>query len=341
MSNGGPAKAGLTPRFRSLAVCGGFAFALTLVAGASAPAAAPTAANAVIEYPLPQSGSLPYHIAKGPDGNLWFTEQTGHRIGRISTAGTITEFALPGGGNPIGIAAGPDGNLWFTEAPPGRIGRIDTSGPIAEFSTGLSAGSSPGDITAGPDGALWFTEDGGKIGRISTAGAISEFALPGGSFTLDGITADADGIWFTEGFPTEVVGRMNVRTQHVTVFPLGPNGGIPDGITAGPDGNMWFTRSSSIDRNTSGGTNTEFALGADRTGAKDMVRGPDDSLWFSDFNDSLIGRITTAGAIREFPVSSGSSPAGIAVGPDGNLWFPNTTAARLGNSCSLLPRLGW
>ena len=35
------------------------------------------------EYPLPNAASLPHRIAKSPDGTMWFTEQTGQRIGRI------------------------------------------------------------------------------------------------------------------------------------------------------------------------------------------------------------------------------------------------------------------
>lgn len=41
---------------------------------------------------------------------LWFTEDTGNRIGRITTGGAITEFATPAGG-PSGIAKGPDGAM--------------------------------------------------------------------------------------------------------------------------------------------------------------------------------------------------------------------------------------
>ena len=52
----------------------------------------------------------------GPDGNLWFTESLGNRIGRITTAGVMTEFPRHRpGSRPSGIVAGPDGNLWFTE----------------------------------------------------------------------------------------------------------------------------------------------------------------------------------------------------------------------------------
>ena len=37
-------------------------------------------------------GSVPKSIAAGPDGNMWFTEAFGNRIGRITPTGTVTEF---------------------------------------------------------------------------------------------------------------------------------------------------------------------------------------------------------------------------------------------------------
>jgi virginiamycin B lyase len=92
----------------------------------------------------------------------------GNRIGRITTAGVITEFALPTAvSNPWGIAAGPDGALWFTQGAD-VIGRITTAGVITEFAL-PTADSSPTGIAVGPDGALWFTQTyGQRIGRITT-----------------------------------------------------------------------------------------------------------------------------------------------------------------------------
>ena len=80
----------------------------------------------ITEFPLPTAGSQPRDgIASGADGNIWFTEYAGNRIGRITPGGTITEFAIPSpNSQPIGIAAGPDGNLWFTEQAGNKIGRI-------------------------------------------------------------------------------------------------------------------------------------------------------------------------------------------------------------------------
>jgi len=56
------------------------------------------------------SGSRPWDIATGSDGNLWFTEFAGSHIGRITPSGTVTEFPY-NGSTTYGIAAGPDGGL--------------------------------------------------------------------------------------------------------------------------------------------------------------------------------------------------------------------------------------
>jgi len=69
-----------------------------------------------------------------PDSALWFTETGSAEIGRITTAGVVTEFPLPGAGSaPAGITAGSDGALWFTEAGSGKIGRMTTAGAVTEF----------------------------------------------------------------------------------------------------------------------------------------------------------------------------------------------------------------
>src|SRR3954470_9973959 len=73
-------------------------------------------------------------VTTGPDGNVWFTEQSANRIGRISPAGTVTEFVVPtASSTPQFITTGPDGALWFTELSANKIGRITTSGAITEF----------------------------------------------------------------------------------------------------------------------------------------------------------------------------------------------------------------
>ena len=112
-------------------------------------------------------GSGPYGITSGSDGNLWFTETTAGKIGRITPTGTIQEFSLFGFPNsPYGITSGPDGDLWFSAS--GCIGRITPTGTFAEFSIPSSNDSLPAGIISGLDGNLWYTEySENKIGRLT------------------------------------------------------------------------------------------------------------------------------------------------------------------------------
>ena len=112
---------------------------------------APASASAVTEFAVPTPASQPAGITVGPDGALWFTEENGHRIGRITTGGQITEFPTPTPvSGPTEITAGPDGALWFTEfaANPPKIGRVTTGGTFTEYE--LPLGSGPDGITTGP-----------------------------------------------------------------------------------------------------------------------------------------------------------------------------------------------
>jgi virginiamycin B lyase len=80
----------------------------------------------ITEFAVPTAGTQPVFITAGPDGNLWFTEQNGNEIGRITTTGVITEFAPPTANSvPQGISSGPDGNVWFTEYSANKIGRVN------------------------------------------------------------------------------------------------------------------------------------------------------------------------------------------------------------------------
>ena len=115
-------------------------------------------------YPVPTPNADIRGITQGPDGALWFAEYAASRVGRITTAGVVTEYVLQSERGPFGITAGPDGALWFTENA-GKIGRITTAGAITEYDHQLGSG---GFITTGPDGALWFTGSSG-IGRIGVA----------------------------------------------------------------------------------------------------------------------------------------------------------------------------
>ena len=72
-------------------------------------------AQTITEFPISGPNGNLEEITAGPDGNLWYTEFTGDKIGKITPSGVVTEFGLAPDSGPHGIAAGPDGNLWFAE----------------------------------------------------------------------------------------------------------------------------------------------------------------------------------------------------------------------------------
>ena len=75
----------------------------------------------------------------------------------------------------------------------------------------------------------------------------------------------------------------------------------------------------------------EFAVPTASSFPEGITAGPDGNLWFTEIDGNNIGRITTAGVVTEFPVPTASSePEGIAAGPDGNIWFTEFAVNKIG-----------
>ena len=116
----------------------------------------------------------------------------------------------------------------------------------------------------------------------------------------------------------------------VTEFSL-PMNDPADGITAGPDGNLWLVQRSlsNVVRMTTEGVATSFPGDLDTLSLdpNSIAAGPDGNLWFTT-QEGMLGapaqavRITTDGVVTgAFTVSSASTdPLLIAAGPDGNMW---------------------
>jgi streptogramin lyase len=299
-------------------------------------------------------------ITRGPDGNLWFTENSGTIIGRISPSGKIDEFTVPGlvsdAGYYAGICSGPDGNLWFVDAGNSAIGKITTAGAISEFPLPTS-GAVPHSITAGPDGALWFTEQilTTRIGRITTSGSFTEFSTTGQPV---GIVAGPDGnLWFTEShltgcgvdFCSTVQASIGVITPQGTIkeYPLPGTRTLPGSITRGPDGALWFTEilltgpefntgGGTIGRITTAGSISEFQLPTADAQPAGITLGPDGNLWFTESAVNQVAKIQPSGTVTEFPATefplpnAASQPDDIALGSDGKLWFTEPGISSIG-----------
>jgi len=121
----------------------------------------------------------------------------------------------------------------------------------------------------------------------------------------------------------------------VTEIPVGPgnmNFAGPQGITAGRDGNLWFTDGASqVGRITPAGTVSAFLISTNGD-PHAITAGPDGNIWFTEPNGKRVGRVTPSGKVTEFSagIPNDSEPFGIAAGPDGNLWFTNVLGDRIG-----------
>ncbi|MFZ0685954.1 MAG: GH25 family lysozyme [Terriglobales bacterium] len=248
-------------------------------------------------------------------------------VGTMANAQVSAINVFPGPDYINGIAAGPDGALWFAVAT-GYIGRITMVGDVSTYPVPY-AGSYPVSITAGSDGALWFTDLGtNSIGRIATGNAaVTEYPVPTadafrGCGDCAEITAGPDGaLWFVEDYANKI-GRVTTAGK-INEYVAAKNSG-PTSITAGSDGALWFTEGNSgkIGRMTTAGKITnEYAVPTPNSSPVGITTGPDGALWFTEAI-AQIGRITTKGAIVEYPSNRGyDDPSWITAGPDGALWF--------------------
>jgi virginiamycin B lyase len=288
---------------------------------------------------------LPASIVRGPDGNLWYTDNAIAQVARMTPSGHVTLFAVPMGGGVAtsGITVGPDHALWFTVTDfgfaglgtaPTAIGRITTAGRMTLFP--LPSGSSPFGLVFGPEHAVWYTDpNSNSIGRLLPDGHVTRFPIPTSDANPLGITVGSDGnLWFTENV-TGGIGRLT-PTGEITEFPApNPNGGI----VTGPDGNVWFTDfSNAIYRITPAGTETLFPIDPHFTSfPDDLVFDGEGRVIFTEGSirpetTAYIGRLhLSTGNIEHLYLPPGPTvPLGITVGPQGNYWFTDYDAGKIG-----------
>jgi virginiamycin B lyase len=176
-----------------------------------------------------------------------------------------------------------------------------------------TTGAGTTDIVTGPDNKLWFTEERvNKVAKIDPAdGSFTEYPLPG-----------------------------NPNTN--------PPGGntYPNGITKGPDNNLWFVTSggsavTAINKMDTSGNLTQYLLNdLDFVAPDSLVFPGDGNIWFASEHGWTgggydIGVMNTAGVIlHKYVPDPGNGPGlnleGMSVGPDGNVWFAEQNTQKIG-----------
>ena len=153
----------------------------------------------------------------------------------------VERFPVPAGSAPHDVAPAPDGKVWYTAQRTGKLGLLDpATGGATEVP--LGTGSAPHGVIVGPDGHAWVTDSGlNAIVRVDgKTNEVKRFPLPAGhaGANLNTAAFDKRGIlWFTG--QSGVYGRLDPVSGEMTVYDA-PEGRGPYGITATPDGTVWY-----------------------------------------------------------------------------------------------------
>jgi streptogramin lyase len=254
-------------------------------------------------------GIIPQVVQKG-GGGQWVT---------VSVA-TLAALLGP-------IVVGKNGAMWFLDENAASLAQVSMGERFHEFRVnGLNANGVA--LTVGSDGKFYINDETSSITRVTAGGAAVQIPIPSGDATsIDSNGLGPDGnVWFPEFNHIGRVTPAGVITEFP--YPTQPNTNQYGGVTAGPDGNVWFSESSNnaIGRiNPATGKIKEFKLPQECIPAA-IVTAKDHDLWFACLTSTpIVGRITTAGAIKMFPgggtFGSNETEQFGAVGPDGNPWF--------------------
>ena len=294
----------------------------------------PRAEPAIELFPTTTRGCGLHGIAAAPDGEIWFTEESAGRIGRISTRRPyrVEEFPLtPSTGKPGPIAVAPDGTVWVVELRGDRLIGLDPRDPQSPRAIPLlTTFTQPRALVARSDGTLFLAQTGkGLLAGVETPppGRIREFRLPVLSSCPGALTPTPDGkVWFALE-TIDQIGWLDPKgTPAIEVRSLRTtSNGLP-GAVIGPDADIWFTfgASNRLARVTPGFVVTEFPLPTSGAFPRDPVAGKDGAIWFLEAKARRIGRIevTPPYRVAELDLQGITmEPRGLAVAADGALWF--------------------
>lgn len=253
----------------------------------------------------------PTAIVTGGDGNLWVSDTSGYsnKIVKLTPAGETTVFTIAAT-DYVGIAqlAPFPGGIVFAEARSGKVGVMTYDGAHHEWPKS-KAWVNPVGIVADTHGALWVSEaNPGDFPsqRMDRVARYTNWSSPSISPTVE------DYAMSFGGYGPGVMALSSGLASDRVYFTIGGRGAVG-----------WIEQ------------NGQAALKEwDLTGfTKDIVAGPNASMWFTE--PFSIGAITHGTAftavVTHYAIPSVTpEPDGITIGSDGNVWFAETRAGKLG-----------
>jgi virginiamycin B lyase len=340
-----------TPNAGVLGIFQGPNEALWFVEQSANKLASVTPSGSFHEYDIPTASSGPVAIVAGPDGALWFTEEYAGQIGRITTSGSVIELKLAAEyARPYDITVGSDKNVWFTESQSsGIMGRVELhnvrhSKPI--YSTiALSLGKSRPQLGVAEQLPLSYSVQNLNHHVIKghypntvylTSTDPKQAALSQDSVDSSGVAVKVS----YSGHYTNAVISANAdgggRVSPATILPSTPRDKkLPAagyGLTPGLDDTLWICledgRIASYAKD--GTVHSYHATTSFTEEGCSILEGSDGNVWFTDYSNNQIGKITPEGQVTFYPLGSDASPFKMALGSDGALWFTEYFTSKVG-----------
>ncbi len=282
------------------------AFSGLLIAGAAAPGArgatctagtpkvtmekwtaAKTKSNGaeITIYSAPTDHGAQLQITSGVDKSLWIASVTASALVKLSTKGAATLYYTPTANAAPEAVAANGKSMFFTEWATSCAGSLNKSGKKITEFSTGLAENKSTNMATGPGKTTWFVTDYDGIGSISSK-------------------------------------------NKVKIYGFSDDGNQPTAITAGPGGNMWFIDNvgPNVGFITPKGAVTEYNAGLGNLYSFGIATGSDGRIWFADNGNNSIGAITADGkTVSDYTQGFTGDPISIVAGPDGNLYFGETT----------------
>ncbi len=214
-----------------------------------------------VAIPTPASGAS--DIINGPGltqltPDMWFTEHDAGKIGRlritevagVDSGAVVAEYDLPAGCQPTSLAW-TGGNVWWAAEGCGRVGWIDpatgavTTVPV-EVGRPIALAPNHGEA------AVWLIDAAGdRLGRLTAAGGLTWYSPVVAGSQLAGVALGPDKTIYVTARAANAIARFPLAAfdpradpnagRLTDELPLPTAGAQPTRITAGTDGNVWFT----------------------------------------------------------------------------------------------------
>jgi len=216
----------------------------------------------------------------------------------------VDEYAVPTPKSaPLAITVDKNGIVWFTESNATKLGRFDPANHTFREYAVPGVGDMWG-VTVDQRGCVWLTQYSGK-GSVNPGGAI----VPGGHGRLL---------------------RFNPANGNFTVVDIPTVGSFPFRLIMDQQGRVWFTEflGNKIGvYDPSSNRLQEYVVPTDFSGPADLTFDKHGALWFTEAYNKSVAKFNIDNAsFVEYHFSSlnpsrfVSSPVGIAIGQNGNVW---------------------